>query len=87
MAAHLQAGRALSEVQRSSALAHSQVMSGPQRMQYSKEERASNVDRLPPMCVFGIQHAQIVLPMIHMDFIPRITQKLGDIVFLFIMKF
>jgi hypothetical protein len=44
-------------------------------------------NRLCEMCVFGIQHSQIVLPMIHMDFVPRITQKLGDLVFLFIMKF
>ena len=44
-------------------------------------------NRLGEMCVFGIQHPQIVLPMIHMDFIPHITQKLDDIVFLFIMKF
>ena len=44
-------------------------------------------NRLGEMWVFGIQHSQIVLPMIHMDFVPRITQKLGDLVYLFIMKF
>ena len=42
---------------------------------------------LVELCVFGIQHSHIVLPIIHMHFVPRITQKLGDIVFLFIMKF
>jgi hypothetical protein len=42
---------------------------------------------LGEMWVFGIQHAQIVLPILHLDFVPRITQKLDDIVFLFIMKF
>jgi hypothetical protein len=44
-------------------------------------------NRLFEICVFGIKHSQIVLPIIYMDFVPRITQKLGDIVFLFIMKF
>ena len=39
------------------------------------------------MCVFGIQHAHIVLPVLHMHFVPRLTQKRDDIVFLFIMKF
>jgi hypothetical protein len=49
--------------------------------------RGIGKNRLCEMYVFGIQHSQIVLPMIHMDFVPRITQKLGDLVFLFIMKF
>jgi hypothetical protein len=44
-------------------------------------------NRLFEMYVFGIKHSQIVLPIIHMDFVPRITQKLDDIIFLFIMKF
>jgi hypothetical protein len=42
---------------------------------------------LGEMCVFGIQHAQMILPMLHMDFIPRLTQKRDDLVFLVIMKF
>jgi hypothetical protein len=44
-------------------------------------------NRLVEICIFGIQHSQIVLPMIHMDFVPCIGQKLDDIIFLFIMKF